>query len=200
VRSFPLEFESKKEILFYPRKPETFSGDILEIGPGRGDFALSAAAQNPDRQLVVIEIDKGRYYKLIPRIEKNGLNNILLIQGNARIVLPRFFAPETFEKTYVLFPDPWPKKRHIPHRLMSIEFINLLSGLLKPSGEFFFASDFWTYADWVIDNLTRVPELRNAGRPYFVDMADIAYYRPTFFEQKWREDGRTIYYVKCLKK
>lgn len=199
MKTYPLEFESKKEILFYPRKPVEFEGDILEIGPGRGDFLLSAAAQLTDKKLVAIEIGRKRYLKMIPRIEKKGLTNILLIQGNARIVLPRFFRPGTFEKIYVLFPDPWPKKRHFPHRLMSVEFISLLADNLQPGGELYFASDYWPYAEWVVDNVKQVPRLKSMGAPYFTTIDKIAYYSPSFFEQKWRDEGRAIYYTRYQK-
>lgn len=199
MKTFPLDYESKKEILFYPDKPDNFEGDILEIGPGRGDFLLSAAEQNPDQKLVAIELGKRRYFKLIPRIEKKGLTNILLVHGNARIVLPRYFKPQTFAKIYVLFPDPWPKKRHYPNRLMSVEFITLLTECLRTGGDLLFATDFWPYADWVVDNVDEVPQLQSLGKPFFTTIEDIAYYSPSFFEKKWRDEGRAIYYMRYQK-
>lgn len=199
MRSFPIEYESKKEILFYPEKPAGVSGDILEIGPGRGDFILSVAERFPDRQVVAIELGKRRYFKMIPRIEKRGLTNIILVQGNARIVLPRFFRPGTFEKIYVLFPDPWPKRRHIPHRLMTVEFVTLLADCLRPGGHLFFATDCWPYADWVVENMRRVPCLRNEGTPYFTTIEKIDHYSPSFYETKWRTEGRVIYYLRHTK-
>lgn len=185
--------------MFYPCQPESLRGDILEIGPGRGDFLLSAAKQCPDKKLVAIELDKGRYYRLIPRIEKSGVTNILLIQGDARAILRRFFAKGSFEKIYVLFPDPWPKRRHIPHRLMSTEFLNFLAEMLCPDGELHSATDFQPYAEWVVDNAQRVNQLKNVGNPYMSDITDMPYYNPTFYETKWRKDGRTIFYLRYKK-
>lgn len=199
MREFPYEYEAKKEILFHPGKPDTFAGDILEIGPGRGDFLLSTAEQLPDKKLVAIELGKRRYLKLARRIERRGLINILLIQGDARIILPKFFAPGAFEKVYVLFPDPWPKRRHAPQRLISVEFVRLLSEMLKRDGNLFFATDYWSYADWVVDNVRRIGDLRNEGRPYFATIEEIEYYSPSFFEQKWRDEGRAIYYMRYKK-
>lgn len=196
MRSFPLEFELKKEVLFYPARPDTPSGDILEIGPGRGDFMLNAAEKCPDKKIVAIDLDKGRYYKLIPRIERKGLTNVLLMQGNARVVLPTIFRSETFEKAYVLFPDPWPKRRHIPHRLMSIEFMTILAGLLKVGGELYCATDFWPYASWVADNAGQIPILQSLGAPYFAAADEISLYNATYYEKKWRDDGRAIYYLR----
>lgn len=200
MRKFPIEFEKQKDVLYYPRRPDKFSGDILEIGPGRGDFLISLAEKYSEKQLTAIELDKRRYYKLIPRIEKRGLFNILLIQGNARVVLPQSFKKGTFEKIYVLFPDPWPKRRHVPQRLMSVEFIGMLASLLRAQGFLYCSTDFWAYADMVVDNAARVESLDNTGRPYFSNIEDIPDYSPSFFEQKWRDEGRTIYYISLKRK
>jgi tRNA (guanine-N7-)-methyltransferase len=200
MRSFPAKFESKKEVLFYPRQPELCTGDILEIGPGRGDFLLSIASHRPGEKIVAVELEKKRYFKLIPRIEKSGLTNVLLIHGNARIILPRYFRPDSFDKIYVLFPDPWPKRRHLPHRLMSVEFIELLADLLRPDGELYTATDFWPYAEMVVDNAGRVSRLSNLGMPYFTTIAHLPYYNPSFYEQKWQHEGRAIYYIRFRKR
>ena len=82
---------------------------------------------------------------------------------------------------------------------MSVEFIELLAGLLKPGGHLFCATDFWAYADMVVNNASRVKSLKNTGRPYFVSIDDIPYYSPSFFEQKWRDEGRAIYYISLRK-
>jgi tRNA (guanine-N7-)-methyltransferase len=199
MRTFPIEFESKKEILFYPGKPERCDGDILEIGPGRGDFLLSLAPLHPEKRIVAIELGRRRYRRLIPRLERRGISNILLIQGDARIVLPRYYQPGTFGWIYVLFPDPWPKKRHIPHRLLTTEFISLLAGFLRPSGELYITTDVATYAEWVVENARQVGDLTNLGTPHFVPTDEVAFYSPTFFEQKWRNEGRPIYYMRFRK-
>ncbi len=199
MRAFPYEHEAKKDILFYPDKPDVFDADILEIGPGRGDFILSTAKRRPDKKLVAIELSKRRHFKLARRVDRFELTNVLLIQGDARVILPQFFPPETFEKIYVLFPDPWPKRRHIPQRLMSVEFISLLTERLKTGGSLFFATDFWSYADWVIDNIRKIKNLRSLGRPYFITVDKMDDYGPSFYEQKWRDEGRAIYYMRYEK-
>ncbi len=194
MKSFPWEFESAKEVLFYPEKPSQCGGDILEVGPGRGDLLLSLAASFPDKKFIAVELGKKRYYKLIPRIEKGRLQNVLLIQGDARIVLPRCFTEKTFEKAYVLFPDPWPKKRHAPKRLLKQEFLSMLARFLKPGGDLIVATDVMSYAVWVVENARQVRLLHNMGTP-FVHASVLAHYEPTFFETKWRSEGRGIHYL-----
>lgn len=195
MRQFPYEWESKREILFYPQKQDRVSGDILEIGPGRGDFLFALAEKWPEKKIVGVEFLKKRHFKLIKRIERRGLSNILLVQGRAQIVVPRHFEMGAFERIYVLFPDPWPKDRHIPHRLMTADFMAILACLLKPSGDLVVATDYRLYAEWVIENSTRVATLENTGSPY-CRASDVPDYLPTFFEQKWREEGRDIYYMR----
>ena len=195
MKRFPWEHEARKPVLFYPEDDTNREGHILEIGPGRGDLLLDLAEALPDKKFVAIEIGKKRFHKLIPRIEKRGLKNILLIGGDARIVLPREFPEQTFEKIYVLFPDPWPKKRHALKRLLQTEFIALLTRYLKPGGDLFMATDVAWYADWVVENCKNISEIINMGSP-FVTSKELFGYAPTFFEQKWRSEGRKIYYMR----
>ncbi len=199
IRQFPYEHESRKEIHFYPEKREKISTDILEIGPGRGDFLLATAENHPDKSLTAIELGKKRHFKMIPRIEKKGLTNITLIQGDARIILPQFIETESVTRAYVLFPDPWPKNRHIYLRLMSIDFIKLLIKVIKPGGHLFCATDYWPYAEWVISNVLKIDSLKIEGKPFFTSMDQVDFYQPSFFEKKWRGEGRAIYYMRFLK-
>ncbi|MBU8932766.1 MAG: tRNA (guanosine(46)-N7)-methyltransferase TrmB [candidate division Zixibacteria bacterium] len=195
MKTFPFQYEAGKPILIYPEGSETKGGDVLEIGPGRGDLLLDLAEAMPAARLVAIEIGKRRYYRLIPRIEKRGLSNIQLIGGDARIVLTNHFSQGAFDKIYVLFPDPWPKKRHAYRRLLNTEFIELLTRFLTVDGDLFMATDVDWYAEWAANNAESLPQLENMGNPY-VDASELFSYTPTYFEQKWRADGRSIYYMR----
>jgi tRNA (guanine-N7-)-methyltransferase len=196
MKEFPYEFHEKKGFLFYPRPVEQLECDFLEIGPGRGDFLMDLAEQYPDKRVAAIELSKKRHFKLARRIEKRNLTNIQLIQGHAQIALPRLCPDSECERIYVLFPDPWPKDRHAPHRLLNDDFLTLIARRLRDDGQFFFATDFQPYAAWVAANLSRIPVLRNTGDP-FTAQKKISDYFPSFYEQKWREEGRQIFYIRC---
>ncbi|MFH2047920.1 MAG: tRNA (guanosine(46)-N7)-methyltransferase TrmB [bacterium] len=194
MKNFPWEHEAQKKVLFYPEGAGGEDGDILEIGPGRGDLFLELASSMPDKKLVAIELGTKRFNKLITRIEKRELANVRLIRGDARIVLTNHFSKGAFEKIYVLFPDPWPKKRHALKRLLNTEFISLITRFLKNDGDLFMATDVDWYAEWAAINAESVPYLENMGDP-FVSAESLFSYAPTFFEQKWRAEGRNIYYL-----
>jgi tRNA G46 methylase TrmB len=82
---------------------------------------------------------------------------------------------------------------------MSVEFIELISTVICSRGDLFVATDSWAYASMVIDNSRQVSSLMNMGAPYFTTIDHIDYYSPSFFEQKWRDEGRTIYYMRFRK-
>jgi tRNA (guanine-N7-)-methyltransferase len=199
MKSFPYEFASQRKPLFYPGEPASFTGDVLEIGPGRGEFLLSEAEARPDRRFVAIEIKKRRFYKIAKRIEKRGLTNILLIQGDARIVVPACFAEGTFERVYVLFPDPWPKRRHTSMRLLSCEFLRVLTRVLKPGGDLILGTDAQEYLKWVTRNIAQVPELESMPLAHSGGSPSISW-APTFYEEKWRSEGRTINFLSYRKR
>ncbi len=197
MKNFPYEFESRKEVLFYPQKPDHFLGNILEIGPGRGDWLLAQAQQYPNKKFVAVEIGKYRFNKITERLTSKSIENVLLIKGDARFVVPQFFTEQSFEKIFVLFPDPWPKNKHAFRRLLNTEFITLISHQLKSQGHFNFATDHLPYARWVREHALPIQDLTLMDKS---DEAAFPDYEPTFFEKKWRAEGKKITYLTFVKK
>ncbi len=196
AKQFPFEFEATKAVSFYPQVPKNFTADILEIGPGRGDFLALYSKEKPTDSLVAIELGKKRFLKLIERVQKKEINNTYLICGDARLVLPQNFKEETFKQIYVLFPDPWPKNKHAFRRLLKVEFLTLLTHFLKPQGELIVGTDVEEYATWTVENTKKILELKNLGNP-FLENSPLP--EPTYFEKKWRDMGKSIYFMKFRK-
>ncbi len=160
LREFPAKYRASQSIKFHPSQPERLAGDVLEIGPGRGDFLLTEATAHPDKRFVAIELGKKRYAKLVRRIDGRGLANVTLIFGDARVVVPKYIGPETFQSVVVLFPDPWPKRRHAFNRLLQPEFLAELSRVLCPGGHLHIKSDVESYIDWVKGQVSRMSQFR----------------------------------------
>ena len=180
----------KPEIATYPSPLPSWDGKqlILEIGPGRGDFLFQLAEENPDHLVFAIEYKNKRFEKLITRIEKRKLTNVVLIKGEAHYVLKKFLKEILFEKVFILFPDPWPKKRHAKHRLIESKFLNLLTGFMRPQGELVAATDDKTYAGWMEEEFAKVPTLKKLSskepHPKIFE---------TFFAEKWKKMGRKFH-------
>jgi len=118
----------------------------LEIGPGRGAFALDHAAQHPEIDLVAIESRRSDCELIRARAAKRGLRNLLVLQGDARLLVPRLFAPGSLRAVHIQFPDPWWKKRHHKRRMIDAEFAALLYRVLAPCAIVDFRTDVPAYA------------------------------------------------------
>ena len=80
------------------------------------------------------------------------INNLKVFYGDARLLIENL-EDNSLDKIFVLFPDPWPKKKHNKRRIINENFLNLISKKLKSGGELFFASDIINYVEWTIEKV-----------------------------------------------
>ena len=118
----------------------------LEIGPGRGAFALDHARLHPEVDLVLIETRRSDCELIRSRAERRRLGNLLVLQGDAKLLLPRLFRPASLAAVHVQFPDPWWKKRHHKRRMIDVDFAAQMRALLAPGGLVDFRTDVPAYA------------------------------------------------------
>jgi tRNA (guanine-N7-)-methyltransferase len=128
---------------------------IVEIGSGNGHFLVACAVKNPDKNYIGTEILGGRARKFYSKIEKRSLKNIAVFKGDARRFVWEFLYENTVEEFIILFPDPWPKKRHHKHRLFKDAFIGMLSERLTDGGAVSIATDHAEYRDWVLEEFQK---------------------------------------------
>ena len=166
----------------------------LEIGFGGGEHLLWQAQHNPDVGFIGCEPFAEGVVKVLTGIEDHGLTNIRVWPDDARAVL-RWLPPASIARAFVLFPDPWPKKKHQKRRLLSAATLTLISRALKPGGTLRIATDIPDYVRTIFMAVARVPELRWTAR----DASDWCH-RPsdwpqTRYEQKAHREGRTSSYL-----
>ncbi len=135
----------------------------LEIGPGRGAFALDHAARHPEVDLVAIETRRSDCELIRSRAERRALRNLLVFQGDAKLLVPRFFAPGSLAGLHVQFPDPWWKKRHHKRRMVDAEFAAQARALLARGGIVDFRTDVEAYAregeqTWLEAGFEKLPD------------------------------------------
>ncbi len=117
----------------------------LEIGFGGGEHLLWQAARNPQIGIIGCEPFEDGVVKLLSAIDRDRQNNIRVHADDARPML-RMLPEAGVSRVFVLFPDPWPKKRHQKRRLLSTETVGELARILRPGGELRIATDIGEYA------------------------------------------------------
>jgi tRNA (guanine-N7-)-methyltransferase len=163
----------------------------LEIGCGHGGFALAFGLRHPDRALVGIEQRKMFARLVAEKAERRQLHNLLVLQGDGRILAPRLFAAGSLAAIHVHFPDPWWKRRHVRRRLVDDRMSVLLLNLLAPGGLLDFRTDVERYA---VDAVARLEELgfeNEAGPGAFCQAPPDEI--PSTREKRYLETGQPVW-------
>ena len=133
-----------------------YKKNILEIGFGDGENLISNALNNLDSFHVGIEVYEAGVAKVLEFIKKNNLENIFLIQGDAKAILEKNTTIKFFDEVIIFFPDPWPKRRHKKRRLLSNNFLNSLKKVLKDKSVLKIKTDWDDYAHEIENDLNQI--------------------------------------------
>jgi tRNA (guanine-N7-)-methyltransferase len=166
----------------------------LEIGFGGGEHLAQRAEEAPTTGFIGCEPFINGVAKLLSTVDGNHLANIRIRCGDARELVERLPAA-CLERIYILYPDPWPKRRQHKRRLISPEMINQLARVLRPCGELRFATDIDDYSGWTLKRF-----LDSADFEWLATKADDwrqpwEGWRPTRYEAKARAEGRGSAYL-----
>ena len=137
-------------------KRSFYKKNILEIGFGDGENLISNALNNLDSFHVGIEVYEAGVAKVLELIKKNNLENIFLIQGDAKAILEKNTTIKFFDEVIIFFPDPWPKRRHKKRRLLSNNFLNSLKIVLKDKSVLKIKTDWDDYAQQIENDLNQI--------------------------------------------
>lgn len=121
----------------------------VEIGSNRGRFLKGMAALHPEHTVLGVEIRRKFAELVAEELAAEGPSNALSLCGDANLALPLLFADGELERLFVLFPDPWWKKRHAKRRILTPEFLLLVARKLRPGGQMIIKTDVEPYADYV---------------------------------------------------
>ena len=168
----------------------------LEIGFGGGEHAQALADAHPETGLIACEVFENGLCSLLSRLVPEGSEGTAPLPGNLRIwdqdarALLRALPEACLDRVFLMFPDPWPKARHIKRRFVHPAQVPLLARVTKPGAMWRIASDDPTYQAWVgevmasQDLFTPAPPVANrpAGWP------------PTRYEAKALRASRTPLY------
>ncbi len=150
------DFHLDAEELFGRQAPLT-----LEIGSGTGEQIVAAAAANPDRDYLALEVWVPGIAKLISKAVDAGVDNIRVLEADVAQALPIMLGDACLDEVWTFFPDPWRKARHRKRRLVSDEFALQVARVLRDGGVWRLATDWDDYAWQMRDVIEGCPLFEN---------------------------------------
>lgn len=164
----------------------------MEIGCGNGEFIQKIAGEKRERNFIGIDQQWERICKTLNKITADDRTNVRILMVDVRIALERLFKQKSLENIYCLFPCPWPKKKHIKHRLFSNDFLRLVNSRMKDQGTLKIVTDHKPYEEWILE------EAGSSG--FSVKTQTVRPQYDTKFERKWVEGGQKKFFEIFLKK
>jgi tRNA (guanine-N7-)-methyltransferase len=187
------------ESFFELEKLNDFNFKSLEIGFGTGEKLLESAINYPDKLFIGIEYYKKGIAQLLLNNEKYKLKNIRLFYGDAFDYL-KLLKANFLDEVLIMFPDPWPKKRHWKRRIINNASVSEISRSLKSNGRVLFYTDdkgiaFWGLRHFIFNNnfiwaIDKPLDCKNRNSSNYV----------TKYEHKALENNIQPYYFNFVKK
>ena len=124
----------------------------LEIWTGLWNFFSLINQKEPEYNYVWLEIKYKRLYNTAEKTLNKWWKNFIVIKDYWENI-KSIFSQSEIEKTYIFFPDPWPKRRHEKHRLITLDFLNDLASITKEKWTCIFKTDSKEYFDNVLETI-----------------------------------------------
>ena len=170
----------------------------MEIGFGGGEHLIWQAQHNRNVGFIGCEPFIDGVAKVLDAVDAEQLRNVRLFAEDARLIL-RELPEASLDRVFVLFPDPWPKKRHHKRRLINPATLDLLARALKSGAELRLATDIADYAAGMIIAMHHHPAFAWMARGPADWRARPSDWPQTRYEQKALREGRRCYFLRFLR-
>lgn len=167
----------------------------LEVGFGSGEHLLGQAAVHPTVGFIGCEPWVDGVAALLARAGPDVLSRLRVLADDARRLLETL-KEASLSRVYVLFPDPWPKRRHHRRRLIQADTLHHLARSLRPGGDLLFASDHAGYVRWTLALAAHEPLLEWRARRPGDWRQPPAGWVPTRYQQKAEARGAACHYLR----
>ncbi len=167
----------------------------LEIGFGAGEHLIWQARTNPQAGLIGCEPYINGVAKVVTAVDDDRLRNLAVHPDDALALLD-WLPTASIARCFILFPDPWPKRRHRKRRFLRAENIAALARVVRPGAELRFATDIGDYARTALLAFMREGSFAWTARTPRDWRERPADWPQTRYEAKAREAGRRCYYCR----
>src|SRR6266550_3674590 len=157
----------------------------VDLGCGDGSFLCALAQRLPARNFLGIERLRGRIRSSARKVAR--LENVRLLQIESSYAVRYLLPAGSVETFYLLFPDPWPKRRHHPHRLVTPDFLNSVHVALQKNGVIYIATDH-------LDYFRKIQDIAESNSSFAFAELDVEL-PPTGFELIFRQKGTPIHWL-----
>lgn len=131
---------------------------LVDLGGGTGEATRAWAFQHPDHDVLAIELHRPGIVRMVRDLEVAGPSNVRVTEADGTAVLAAWDAGG-LAGLRALFPDPWPKRRHVGRRLVDVGFVRRAADLLLPGATLHLATDLDDYANQIRSALATEPRL-----------------------------------------
>jgi tRNA (guanine-N7-)-methyltransferase len=166
----------------------------VEIGFGNGDYLVRSAKDDPDANYVGIEMTWGSVWRALRSAHRAELSNLRVLLEDARFAITWAFQERSVTSFTSLFPCPWPKTRHVAHRLFSPSFLSLCNSRLVDEGSLTVVTDAPDYRDQMLKQIT----VANTGMSTALETIPASF--GTKYERKWQAGGQQEFYRLTFRK
>ena len=158
----------------------------VDLGCGDGSFLVAMAEKFSERNFLGVERMLGRVRSACGRATRQALSNVRVLRVETSYAVENLLPPGSTAVAHLLFPDPWPKKRHQRRRIVTKDFLAAVHRLLAPDGSFRIATDQADYFDAIRELIAGSTFIEEAAGPEEA-------FPLTTFEKRFRADGAAIY-------
>ena len=166
----------------------------LESGFGGGEHLIAEAERHPRTGFIGVEPFVNGMAKALAAIEERKLRNIRLHHGDATDLLA-WLPAAGLARVDLLYPDPWPKRRHWKRRFVQDASVAQIARILRRDGEFRFASDIPDYVAWTLLRLLRSPDFGWTAEQADDWRLPWPGFTSTRYEAKAKREGRVPCYL-----
>ena len=174
--------------------------NIIDVGSGKGENTLFLAKKNPDALIIAIEIFWDGNINLCKQLSKLKLYNVKIFSSNVLKLFNHLIKDDYFNQIWILFPDPWPKKKHYKRRLINDNFFTKVYPYLKKDGKIFIATDSSSYLKSIMNSIYKTKSLfnwlNNKPQNWIYEMLDLPC---TKFFKKAQNSYRTSFFIELVK-
>ncbi|KPB01926.1 tRNA (guanosine(46)-N7)-methyltransferase TrmB [Ahrensia marina] len=179
----------------FGHKPEKIR---LEIGFGGGEHLVHEASRFPDIGFVGVEPFVNSMAKFLANASEEGLENLRVYDDDATQLLD-WMPANSIDGIDLLYPDPWPKKKHWKRRFVNQQNLTRFARVMKPGSLFRFASDIDTYVNWTLKHCDEHPDFEWVAQAADDWHAPYEAWPGTRYEAKAFREGRTPAYLTFLR-